>query len=578
LSLFLFLFQVLNLPLIKARYGPNSYAIALLATIIWAINPVQTQAVTYIVQRMASMAGMFYIMSMAFYVKGRISEKSTMKYIFFFLFFLSGILAIGTKENAIMLPMSVLFLDLFLIQGLTRQNIQKSVIIFFGLILVLLILTLILYGPSKFSLSRLTAPYGYRGFTLSERLLTEPRVLLFYISLLLYPIPSRLSLSHDIAVSHNLLDPPTTILAILVLLLFVVLLILKSKKWPFICYCILFFFLNHIIESSIIPLELSFEHRNYLPSMLFFAPIAILAVKSISFFSNRRTMQVIFSIFIILLLISEGNSTFLRNAVWKTGESLWLDVVQKYPTSPRAHQNLGYYYGKRGEVQKEIEEYQIALNLKPGSHSIIKPLIHYSLGLAYLKRGESVKAENQLLRAVALDPRLDKAYSALGILYMGKEDYDRALFYFDKSLAHNKKEYRVFVNIGHIYLKKGNAEKAIPFFLKALDIEKNYKSALRGLGVAYKQKKEFLKAKDYFERALDQNRKNILTRLYLLEILSLLEDHDGLKAFLAETVELIPPEKMRHYIDEIRRGPFLYEQPPDLQVILPVLKEAYPIG
>ncbi len=575
LSLFLFLLQVLNLPLLKAKYGPNSYSIALLATAFWAINPIQTQAVTYIVQRMASMAGMFYILSMFFYVKGRVAERSFNKFVFFLLALLSGLLAICTKENALMLPISILLLDLYLFQGLTWGKIKKNAMIFITLLLVLLILALSLYGPSILDLTRFLKPYAYRGFTLTERLLTEPRVILFYVSLLLYPIPSRLSLSHDIAVSHNLIDPPTTLVALIILAAFIVLILIKSKKWPFISYCGLFFLLNHVLESSVYPLELSFEHRNYLPSMLFFAPIAIFAIKSLYFFSNKRTMHFILAAFIALLLISEGNGTFLRNAIWKTGESLWLDVVEKNPTSPRAHHNLGMYYGEKGDIKKQIEEYLIALTLKRGSHSSIKPLIHHSLGLVYLKTGDTIRAKHHLLRAVELDPALFEAYTSLGTVFMGEEDYDRAHFYFNKSLARNQREYRAYNNLGHIYLKKGDAEKAILFFMKALSIEKDFKSALRGLGVSYKRKKEYERAKDYFERALALNRKNILTRLYLLEIFSILGDHERMKAFLSETLDIIPPEKMRAYIDEIRRGPFPYEEPPDLKIILPVLGEAY---
>ena len=121
-------------------------------------------------------------------------------------------------------------------------------------------------------------------------------------------------------------------------------------------------------------------------------------------------------------------------------------------------------------------------------------------------------------------------YTSLGTLFMGKEDYDKAIFFFRKSLARNKKEYRAYNNLGHIYLKKGNPEKAIPLFRNALSIEKNFKPALRGLGVSYQRKKDFERAKYYFERALALNPKNILTRLYLLEIFLILDDHEGMRS------------------------------------------------
>ena len=128
--LFLFIYHTLNLAILKARYGPNSYFIALLATVLWATNPIQTQAVTYIVQRMASMAGMFYVMSMYFYLKGRTSRQRLLTISHYFFCFVAAILAFGSKENAAMLPISIFLFDLFLIQGLTKGNIKKNSLIF----------------------------------------------------------------------------------------------------------------------------------------------------------------------------------------------------------------------------------------------------------------------------------------------------------------------------------------------------------------------------------------------------------------------------------------------------------------
>jgi hypothetical protein len=154
--LFLFIFHTLNLPQLKAKYGPNSYSIALLATVLWAVNPMQTQAVTYIVQRMASMAGMFYVMSMYFYLKGRTSQNRLPMITHYLFCFVTATLAFASKENAAVLPISIFFLDLFLIQGLERKNIKKNVCVFLALILIPLALNLFLRGPSAFSLERLT--------------------------------------------------------------------------------------------------------------------------------------------------------------------------------------------------------------------------------------------------------------------------------------------------------------------------------------------------------------------------------------------------------------------------------------
>ncbi|MBW1692321.1 MAG: hypothetical protein JRJ70_16555, partial [Deltaproteobacteria bacterium] len=96
---------------------------------------------------------------------------------------------------------------------------------------------------------------------------------------------TRLSLNHDIAISHSLFNPPTTMLAIVLIIGMLFGAIYLSRRYPLISFCVFFFFLNHIPESTILPLELIYEHRNYIPSMLFFVPIAIGLLKAISYFS-----------------------------------------------------------------------------------------------------------------------------------------------------------------------------------------------------------------------------------------------------------------------------------------------------
>ena len=344
--LYLFIYHTLNLPSLRESYGTNAYFIALLSSVLWAISPVQIQAVTYIVQRMASMAGMFYIMSLYFYLKGRTSISNTAKVGHFSLCFACGLSAIFSKENAAILPLVIITYDLFLIQEITKKSLKKYFILFITAILTILFIASIIKGNSIFTLDRIISGYGTRGFSLIERLLTEPRVVLYYISLLLYPMPHRLCFSHDILISKGLFEPPTTIVSILVIFFIVALVILKAKRWPLFSFCVLFFFTNHLIESTIFPVELIFEHRNYIPSMLLFIPISILILVVIKFFSNRKLLQILMTAFTVLLIVALGHATFVRNFAWKTEGSMLLDIIEKSPNLSRPRLNLGCYYLK----------------------------------------------------------------------------------------------------------------------------------------------------------------------------------------------------------------------------------------
>jgi tetratricopeptide (TPR) repeat protein len=573
--LFLFIHSTLNLPTIRAKYGPNSYSIALLATFLWAINPVQTQAVTYIVQRMASMAGMFYIMSMYFYLMGRTSEKKAPKIAYYFSCGAAGALAICSKENAALLPLSIFFFDLFLIQGFERKNIKKNVLVFLALILIPLALNLFYRGPSAFSLDRLTTSYSHREYTMLERLLTQPRIILLYLSLLFYPMPDRLSISHDIPISHGLFDPATTILAIFFIVLVLGVTIFQSKRWPLPAYCILFFFLNHLIESTFFPLELSFEHRNYIPSMLLFVPIGIVVVRGITFFAYKKKMQVVFCAFIILVLVGLGHSTFMRNFAWKTDESLWLDAIDKNPDSPRPYHNLGVYYGTLGDREKEISNYLKAIQLNRGSYGETRHVTHYNLALAYEALGKEDEAIVHLEKAIEMDPGFSDAYSNLAAILIKRRKYDEAFDYLIKALTCNDKNAAAHHNLGLVLLKKRRLNEAVSEFKKALPTKKDSVPTLLGLGIAYKYKKEFFKAEYYLRRALEKNEKNTIARLHLIETLFLMQDRDSLEALLQETLDVIPPEIMKAVIDDIVADKFPDQEPPDLQVTLPLLGKAY---
>ena len=145
-----------------------------------------------------------------------------------------------------------------------------------------------------------------RPFSPLERLLTQGRVLFLYVSLLLYPIPSRLMFLHDIDTSRSLFDPWTTLAAIIGIVLCLLFAALKAKKYPLLSFAILFFILNHLVEGTLIPLELIYEHRNYIPSMFFFVPIAFGMVRCLDYFAYSRGFQGFMAAGLTLLLAFPG--------------------------------------------------------------------------------------------------------------------------------------------------------------------------------------------------------------------------------------------------------------------------------
>jgi tetratricopeptide (TPR) repeat protein len=574
--LFLFIYHTLNLPLLKAKYGSNSYFIALLSAALWAINPIQSQAITYIVQRMASMAGMFYIISMYLYVKGRTATHNHTKITFFLLCGISAILAFGSKENAIMLPVSLFLYDFLLIQGVSRETTKKNLKILLVAAVLSISIVIMYFAFSEATFSSLFGLYERRPFTLWERLIAQPRIIIFYISLLLYPMSTRLCVEHDIAISNSLFDPPTTIIYIIVIIGILIGAIFITKRKPLIAFSVLFFFLNHIIESTILPLELIFEHRNYIPSMLFFVPIAIGLINALSYFSYKRSMQVIIALSIVLVIIGEGHATFMRNFTWSSEESLWIDCTEKYPHLIRAHHNLGLYYTTHNQEEKAIDEYEKALESK-AIHTIEEKSITYSnLGLIYFQKKEYEKAKRYYLQAIEINPCCRGTHNNLAVLLATTtKDFKEVLTELKKAITCNPASMNAYSNMGILLIKMGKTDEGIVNLKKALEIEPNYVPTLERLGYAYMKKGRLGTSFIYFKRTLNQRPKNIRAFLYLAEIYVFSGHKQKAQKSLSQFVDIIQYKDLVSLLDNFLGIESLLNISPDMSTILPLLSKAY---
>jgi tetratricopeptide (TPR) repeat protein len=331
---------------------PASLFIALTVG-LWTLNPVQTNAITYLVQRMTALCALFYVASLYFYLQGR-QENRPLKSLGYFL--LAGTSALGaflSKENSATLPIAALMVEGFFISPGFLTNQLKKIKPIHWVILTLLV---VLAAPFAQGLLQ-TQLNGYSGrvFTFWERLLTEARVVVWYISLLIVPLPSRMNLDHDFALSHSLIEPWTTSFSILLILLLFGSAIKYKNKNPLYSFGILWFFLNLMIESTIIPLEIIFEHRLYLPSMgLFIAISSIIAILANSIYTQFKINQhkEFIVIFTILTLSILSILTSIRNNAWYNAFTIYEDCYNKSPNKPRVISNMGLAYAKAGDNKK----------------------------------------------------------------------------------------------------------------------------------------------------------------------------------------------------------------------------------
>jgi len=569
--LFLFILQTLNLPLIKSRYQKNAYAISLFSVFFWATHPVQVTAVTYIVQRMASMSAMFYIAAMFFYLRFRTETKGKRKIIWLILFPAACFFSLASKENAAMLPVSIFIYDVILIQGATHATIRKSIKPFLLVLLVIFIITLLYTSPSS-----ILSNYKYRFFSPVERILTEPRIIIFYISLLLYPVSSRFTMLHDIEISSNFFTPWTAIPANLTVCLVIGLALCFIKKRPLICFCILFFFLNHLIESSVIPLELIYEHRNYLPSVFFFTLISIILLHILKILPGSGPVRPLVFICILFLLISQSHTTYIRNNIFLTEISLWEDNVKKAPNLSTAHINYGKSLWELGFTRKALEEYKKANNLNRFNNKAQKGVLLFNKALidAYETK-DYRKSLITIQKAFKLNNGSPNIWAELSRILMLLKDKKNALKHAETALRFWPDDPDLLYSRSVILMAQNQLGEALDAAKKLYELYPDNPKHLVVLAEIYRKRKNYRESIRLWEKIIEYRPDSLQGYLALIELGSLIREKKMCNLYIGRLIEIKKGESFEKIIELCLRDPEVKIYLPDLKIILPVIKNYY---
>jgi len=308
----LFFFQTLNTGWLKEHYGASAFGLSWGAALIWAIHPIQITAITYIVQRMTSLAVLFSLLTMTAWMSGRkcwyddgSRYQAALYWILGIIAWIAGLLS---KENIVIVPLLILAHEFFLLRRGEFFKLKWQWIAMFGIVVISLIFLYMGAAPCK----GILAGYARRDFTLSERLLTQMRVLWHYISLFYIPIADRFSILYEYPVSRGLFSPISTAISLIAWIGVVIVSWLYRKRLPIFAWMSAWFLIAHIVESSVIPLEIIFEHRMYLPS-IGLALGSVLLISEVSYIRQPAFQgMLLFSVLII-----SGAATYTRNMDFK---------------------------------------------------------------------------------------------------------------------------------------------------------------------------------------------------------------------------------------------------------------------
>jgi hypothetical protein len=485
--------------------------IPLFATLLFVVHPVQTQAVTYVVQRMASLTTMFFLLSCVLYVLARLSigqsgnrnQKAAVRTetigstgrvkqgLLLTGSVLAAVLAMKTKEIAFTLPMAVLLYEVFFFQGAWKRRLLYLLPLIATLpIIPMTILDFDGFNGDILSDTGKQMPVG-NAIPWLDYFLTQFRVIVTYLRLLVLPVNQNLD--YDYPVYTDFFAPQVFLSFLLLATIFALAVYLfwrtklgrvvqvknnsgsevgtystsplvssqlvSHSLLPYlrlISFGIIWFFLTLSVESSLIPLEdVIMEHRLYLPAFGAAAVVAtIFSLIALKFFQTAYAK--LFIAVVVMMIVVLGFATLQRNHVWGDTIRLWQDVVAKSPNKARALNNLGVSLEDAGRRPEAITVLSRAIAVAPDYG-----MSYYNLADLYLVSDNPDKSLPLLHTAIRINPSFTRAYVSIGAALMRSGRFSDVITFLEENLDHVKGDAEAHFYLGASYAFQGNRAAAL---------------------------------------------------------------------------------------------------------------------
>ncbi|TWT39217.1 tetratricopeptide repeat protein [Blastopirellula retiformator] len=397
---------------LSQRYAAVAIPLAGIITLVWTLHPLQTQSVTYIVQRYESLMGLFFLSMIACLIRGADSGKWSW-YVASLGFCLLGM---GTKEVMAAAPIMALWYDRVFLADSWRQLWRKrwGYYAFF----------LVALGALAFFLAWQWSVISRRGTLFNEQLsplayaMNQGPVILYYIRLAFWPQGQNLDYGWQPWDNHAALYAAD--LAIVILLCLTIWAVWKAPALGFLGG---WFFIILAPSSSFAPImDLAFEHRMYLPLLTLAAMAVVGGYELIVRYAPATQQFKIAATAAGAIALALGITTTLRNDVYDTPLTLWSDVMHKAPHHWRSYTNIGNYYARRNEYAKAMPFFTKAYELNPTDH---RTLTNYA-SILETKRQDYRQAEICYQQAIDDNPRFGAARFNYGSMLIDQKRYAEA--------------------------------------------------------------------------------------------------------------------------------------------------------
>ena len=465
---------------------PRAGLAAWLAALVWVAHPLDTQAITYIVQRYASLAGAFSIWSIYFFHCG--SERKGRARGLYLCSALAGLFAMLCKETALtlaalLLAYRIYFFDRFQPGWLKRNAKWMAALAGFYLLAAFLI-----FRPGM--VKTLSSGFLLKQIHPGQRLLTEARVLIWYPLEILFPFPQHLSVFHDFSASQSLVNPISTALSFALILALIAAAVYLARTRPAFSFAVIWYFVLLLVEALPLPIEFASEHRLYLASLAIIAPATAWPILKLN--KYKRAAAAIIAIAVLL-----GGFSRHRNRVWRSEESLWRDTIAKAPSNPRAWLDYCSALAAADNCRRALPVCQKAMALVPSDAGT-----HNNLGMCYKKMGELESAEKELMKAASLSPdQVSVPLVNLANLYRAKKDYAGAAKWYAAALERDPANAQAHYDLAIIYNVLKREAEAMRELEEALHLNPGLSEARFYLAQALAVKGKCPEARDLIQKA-----------------------------------------------------------------------------
>lgn len=427
------------------------WIVAATTSTLWLLHPIQVSTALYIVQRMTQMSTIFTLLALISYVNMRhvLNAGNTSTIPSWLCVALFSIAALLSKESASLIPLFILLIE-YIGFGFSTRTHKGQRQLLAGLFIFSIFPLVAGFSYFLTHTDILLHDYVMRPFSLGERIATEAIVMWKYMGMLLTPRLSSMSLYHD-GISIHGLTSMWSILSIFAWILAVIILFILRTRYPIIIFGFAFFLISHTLESTILPLELMFEHRNYIGSMGIMLSVSMMLVKLSMHFPALRSISIVT---FLAITVGLGTMQVARSSMWADPYTFSVISAKEQPESARAVSMLANLQAQRGHLEEARG--LIRMSIENQNHDAAVPglLLHLVLFNCY---EDEVSDELIERTRSAIEENVADTYVLIGLKVI-RQRMDRdicpaidleQLYELEKAAANNprtRKEYRFFFN------------------------------------------------------------------------------------------------------------------------------------